>query len=103
MAWAESVGTLPLGTSQGYFTSDTAFKSAWAQCFEVVEVLAWDNRRVKRWLREHHIGEVEVKKRLLQLDANEHQRQLRGADEGKITLLITRLGDRVRAIAARRL
>lgn len=101
-AWAESVGALPLGTSQGYFTSDNEIESVWAQRFEVVDVLPWDQRRVKRWLREHQIGEVEVKKRLLQLDANECQRQLRGAGEAKITLLITRLGDRVRAIVARR-
>ena len=102
IAWAESVGAEPLGTSQGYFTSDTALNSAWAQCFEVVDVLPWDQRRVKRWLREHRIGEVEVKKRLLQLDANEYQRQLRSAGEAKITLLITRLGERVRAVVARR-
>jgi THUMP domain-like len=100
--WAESVGAQPLGTSQGYFTSDLAVNSAWAQRFEVVDVLPWDQRRVKRWLREHQIGEVEVKKRLLQLDANEHQRQLRGAGDAKITLLITRLGERVRAVIARR-
>lgn len=100
--WAESAGAAPLGSSQGYFTSDAAHQSPWAQCFEVMEVLPWDQRRVKRWLREHRIGDVEVKKRLLQLDANDQQRQLRGAGEAKITLLITRLGDRVRAIAARR-
>ena len=103
MVWAESVGASPLGTSQGYFTSDTANCSAWAQCFEVVDVLPWDQRHVKRWLREHKIGLVEEKKRLLQLDANEHQRRLRGKGEAKITLLITRLGDRVRAVVARRL
>ncbi|MDX1925484.1 MAG: hypothetical protein SFV81_03135 [Pirellulaceae bacterium] len=102
MTWADANGAQPLGTSQGYFTSDLAVESAWAQRFEVVEVLPWDQRRVRRWLRENQIGEVEVKKRLLQLDANEHQRALRGAGEAKITLLITRLGERVRAIVARR-
>jgi hypothetical protein len=103
MVWAKSVDASPLGTSQGYFTADEANCSAWAQCFEVIDVLPWDERRVRRWLREHCIGEVEVKKRLLQLDANEHQRKLRGIGELKITLLITRLGDRVRAVLARRL
>lgn len=103
MVWAESIGAVPLGTTQGYFTADKANPSAWAQCFEVVDVLPWDQRRVKRWLREHQIGEVEVKKRLLQLDANEQQRRLRGAGESKITLLITRLDNRVRAIVARRI
>jgi hypothetical protein len=102
MAWAEPLGAVPLGTSQGYFTSDSPIRSIWAQCFEVLEVLPWDQRRVRRWLREHKIGEVEVKKRLLQLDANEHQRALRGAGDEKITLLITRLGDRVRAVVAKR-
>ena len=103
LTWAESVGAEALGTSQGYFTSDNESHSAWAQVFEVIEVLPWDQRRVKRWLREHKIGEVEVKKRLLQLDANESQRQLRGAGSDKITLMITRLGDRVRAVVAKRI
>ena len=74
----------------------------WSQAFEVVDVLPWDQRRVKRWLRERRLGEIEVKKRLVQLDANEQQRILRGTGEEKLTLMITRLGDRVRAIAARR-
>ncbi len=92
-----------LGSEKGYFTSDVAVCSEWANCFEVVDVLPWDERRVRRWLREHKIGEVEVKKRLLQLDANATQRQLRGTGNETITLLITRLGDRTRAVAARRI
>ncbi len=103
LTWAATAEAEPLGTSQGYFTSDAQTHSPWAQAFEVIDVLPWDQRRVKRWLREHRIGEVEVKKRLLQLDANEHQRQLRGAGEAKITLMITKLGQRVRAIVARRI
>jgi hypothetical protein len=103
VCWAESVDALPLGTSQGYFTADNLIHSDWAQAFEVIDVLPWDQRRVKRWLRERRIGEVEVKKRLLQLDANEQQRLLRGKGDEKVTLMITRIGDRVRAIAARRL
>ena len=102
MTWAATVDAEPLGTSQGYFTSDQLSRSPWSQAFEVIDVLPWDQRRVKRWLREHKIGEVEVKKRLLQLDANEYQRQLRGAGQDKITLMITRLGDRIRAVVARR-
>ncbi len=102
-AWAESVGAQALGTSQGYFTSDEMIRSVWAQAFEVVEVLPWDQRRVRRWLRDQRIGEVEVKKRLVQLDANEQQRRLRGAGEQKITLMITRLANRVRVVAARRI
>jgi len=103
MSWAKLADAEPLATSQGYFTSDAATCSPWAQCFEVLDVLPWDQRRVKRWLREHKVGEVEVKKRLLQLDANECQRQLRGTGDDKITLMITRLGERVRAIVARRI
>ncbi len=102
VAWAASVNAQALGTSQGYFTSDEPIVSVWSQAFEVVDVLPWDQRRVKRWLRERRLGEIEVKKRLVQLDANEQQRILRGTGEEKLTLMITRLGDRVRAIAARR-
>jgi THUMP domain-like len=102
-SWAETVGARPVFGHLGYYTLDTHVDSPWAQAFEVVEVLPWDQRRVRRWLKEHHIGEVEVKKRLVELDANGIQKQLRGAGDQQITLLITRIGKQTRAIAARRL
>lgn len=100
--WAASIPALSLGHSQGYFTSDNCVQSPWAQVFEIQEVLPWDQRRVKRWLRENSIGQVEIKKRLIDLDANQTQKQLRGAGSGQVTLLITRWDGRVRAIAGKR-
>ncbi|MCA9133295.1 MAG: methyltransferase domain-containing protein, partial [Planctomycetales bacterium] len=101
-SWAAEQGMQPLGGEHGYFTSDAQCLSPWAQRFEVLETLAWDDRRVRKWLRSHGAGPVEVKCRLLKLDANAFQRRYSTAEGSPLTLLVTRLGERVRAIVARR-
>lgn len=101
--WAKSTGARALGNKQNYFTSELPVRSPWCQCFQVEEVLPWDMRRVKRWLRARKIGSVEVKKRGLRMDANQAQRELTGLGENRITLLVTPIGPKVRAIAAHRI
>lgn len=101
-AWASEHGLTVLESEQGYFTSSSPVSSPWIQRFETLAVLPWDDRRLRRWLRERRIGTVEVKKRLIQLNANEAQQRYTSDGNESITLLVTRLAGRVRAIAARR-
>ncbi|QDV24252.1 class I SAM-dependent methyltransferase [Aureliella helgolandensis] len=102
-AWGEAHGLQALESEAGYFTADRPLSSPWIQCFEVLEVLPWDDRRVRRWLRSQRAGLVEVKNRLHRLDANAYQRKYSQAEGSPVTLLVTRLGGRVRTIAARRI
>ncbi len=103
VAWANENGWRPLGGIHGYFTSDSMkAASEWAQYFEVKEVLPWDDRKVRKWLRSCEVGTVEVKNRMVKLDANEFQRRYSGSGNRPISILVTRLGDRVRAIIAER-
>ena len=102
-AWGEAHGLRPLGGEHGYYCGPSPISSPWAQCFEIKAVLAWDDRKVRRWLRGANAGTVEVKNRLVRLDANAIQRRYSGPGTARLTLLVTQIGDRVRAIAARRL
>lgn len=101
-AWAARHNLSALTDSGGYYVGGEPIDSAWAQTFEVLDVVAWDDRKVRKTLRNMGAGIVEVKNRLLRLDANAYQRRYSAPDGEPITLLVTKIGDRVRAIVARR-
>ena len=101
-AWSEEHGLRPLGSPHGYFTADRAIHTPWAQCFEVLAELPWDDRQVRKWLRQKDVGVVDVKNRLVRMDAAGFQRRYSAEGSNAICLLVTRLGRRTRAIAARR-
>jgi hypothetical protein len=128
LAWASAHGLRPLGGIHGYFTGDSLQTSspgglpqgagentaqpsharhheqpAWADYFLVKELLPWDDRQVRKWLRGQDGGIVEVKNRLVRLDANAFQRRYSGKGSRPFTLLVTQLGSRVRAIVAERI
>ena len=101
-AWANQHALLPVESPAGYFTGSAQFCSPWIQCFRVLDVLPWDERRVRSWLRGHGAGIVEVKKRLVDVDANLQQRRLSEPKGESFTLLITRHLRKTIAIVAQR-
>ncbi len=101
-AWANQHALFPIESPAGYFTGSAQVLSPWVQCFRVLEVLPWDERRVRSWLRGHSAGIVEVKKRLVEVDANLQQRRLSQLQGESFTLLITRHLRRTVAIVAQR-
>lgn len=100
--WAEPLSMRPLSSVQGYYTSEHRILSPWARCYRVLQVIPWDDRRVRKVLRGLGAGIVEVKNRLHRLDANGSQRRYSSPDGRALTLLVTRMGARVRAIVAER-
>ncbi len=107
-AWAGQHNLRCLGSPHGFFTGDAPLNSPWTQMFEVLEVLSWDDRQIRKWLRKRQVGVVEVKTRGLldhsiNIDANACQRRYSAAQGEPVTLLVTRLAGRVRGIVARRL
>ncbi len=108
IGWGLEHGLAPIGSPHGYYTGDSWLRSPWLQTFEVLEVLAWDDRKIRKWLRSAGAGQVEVKARGLyplrmQLDANACQRRYATAVGKPVTLLVTRIGERLCGIAARRM
>lgn len=101
--WAEQNELQAIGDEHGFYTSDRLVQTPWASAFEVLEIFAWDDRRVRKWLREHHAGPVEVKNRLVRMNASAYQRRYSDAERGEpVTLLVTRLGSTIKCIATRR-
>ena len=54
--WAKQQDLLPLGNPQGFYTGDRQLHSPFAQTFEVVEVVGWDDRKVRQRLRAAQCG-----------------------------------------------
>lgn len=107
-SWADRHNLRCLGSAHGYFTADSPLDSPWASAFEVLEVLPWDDRQLRKWLRKRGAGKVEVKTRGLldrsiHIDANACQKRYSAAEGEPMTLLVTRLANRIRCIVARRL
>ncbi len=85
-----------------YLTGDVPHRTAHLSTFEIIDALAFDQKRLRALLAAHHIGRLEIKKRGLDVDVAKLRQalQLRGANEA--ILILVRRGDRVEAVLARR-
>jgi SAM-dependent methyltransferase len=86
-----------------YLTGDQAIRDAAAAGFEVLDVVPFDVKRLKKILRAGGFGRLEVKKRGVEHDPAAVAKQLKVPGDHAATLLIARLGKPVVAILARRL
>jgi hypothetical protein len=85
-----------------YLTGDQRVDHPALALFEVLEVLPFDGRRVKKFLRAKKLQVVEVKKRGTSVNPEALCRSLRGTGETPVTLLIAARSQGVAAIIARR-
>ena len=95
-------GLKGIGARTGFFGATEKEFSPWFQCFEILRIVGWDDRKIRKTLREFDAGTVEVTKRRVKVDANAAQRRYSRPDGVPITLLVTRCGQRTKAIVARR-
>ncbi len=92
-----------LSDPRGYFSSDELVETPLLSAFELVDVIPWDDRKVRKWLRSNKVSTVEIKCRSAKVDANHFQRRYSSANgERPISLLVTTLDGRVRALACTR-
>lgn len=95
-------GLMAVEPQSAYWTGERAVADVALSVFAVDDVMAYDARRVKAYMRERGIGRLEVKQRGTGLDPAAVQKQLRAAGEASATLLLTRIGGQVTAAIARR-
>jgi predicted O-methyltransferase YrrM len=86
-----------------YLTSDTLVATPFAVVFEVLEVLPYRHKAVRRWLREHRVGTVEIKKRGVDVDPAQFRQRLGLTGGEQCTVILTRTRHGAVAIMARRL
>ena len=76
-----------------YLSSETLFESPWLKSYEVIDVLPLDQKQIRKYLAEHEIGIVEIKKRGVDIVPEELRRSLKLKGTGAATLILTKLGD----------
>jgi hypothetical protein len=91
-----------LSSGPTYLTGRRPLCDAALSCFEVVEVLPFDRRKLAGFLRERCIGRLEIKTRGVDLDPHSLRRELKLRGDNELTLLITNMTARPMAILARR-
>ena len=100
--WSSEHNLTAITNPRGYYTGPELQPGPWAQAFRVLEVIAWDDRRVRKWLRAAGAGRLEVKSRLITIDASELQRRYSQSEGRPLVCLLTRSGKGLRAIMAER-
>ncbi|MFN9550963.1 MAG: class I SAM-dependent methyltransferase [Pirellulaceae bacterium] len=96
-------GVSVLGDRNGYLLADRPVRTAWVDWFEIQEVMPWDRKRVRRWLRERGIGRLEIKTRGVKESVDALRGQLALSGDREATLLLTQVNRRVFALLAQRL
>ena len=85
-----------------YLTSDAALTSPFVQSFRVRETMAATPKAINAVLKAHDIGTLEIKKRGMDVDPAAFRTKLSLRGDASATLILTRIGDRRRAILADR-
>jgi len=86
-----------------YFSSTEHHESPLAQGFEVLDVVPYSVSRVQKLIKDAHLGELEIKKRGVDIDPAEFRKTLSIKGTGSATLLVTRAQGKKVAILAKRL
>lgn len=86
-----------------YLSSDTMVKTPFATVFEVLDVLPYQEKGLRRWLQQHDVGVLEIKLRGLDVDPALLRRRLGLKGDVHCTLLLSRTPVGAVAVLARRL
>lgn len=86
----ERLGAGLLDAQIAYLTADALVETPYATAFVVEQVLPYDLKVLRRWVREAGIGRLEVKKRGLDVDPAQLRRDLRPKGSASATLLLSR-------------
>lgn len=91
-----------LAPGVAYVTSDAPIASPFVTDFRVLEVLDYDLPILKRWVKTHRIGSLEIKRRAIDVDPAALRKQLKPRGDGSATLLLARTVDGARACVVER-
>jgi len=92
----------PLTTGGGYLTGGAAAADSALAAFQVTDVLPFDVKKLRSYLRERDIGEIEIKKRIAQVSPGKLRQQLKLNGNHRAVLLIFPLGKKTRVAVAQR-
>lgn len=93
----------PLHVGSAYLTGDVPLIDPLLATFEILEALPLDVRKLRAWFAERNVGRLEIKKRGVDVEPEKLRRELKLSGQESACLILVRRGDRVTALAARRL
>jgi hypothetical protein len=91
-----------LGGASTYLAGDQPIADSALTCFAVEHVIPFRVDKLAKHLRTHNIGQLEIKKRGVDLDPDKLRRDLKLRGDNATTLLITPIAGRATAILASR-
>lgn len=99
---ARSLGGRMLDPTIAYVTADAAAATPFASCFRVLEDFPLDKKVLKKEVAARGIGTLEIKKRGVDIDPAAFRTALAPKGSGSGTLILTRMGERRRALLVER-
>jgi hypothetical protein len=100
---ARTIGARMLSEGIAYLTSDEAAATPFATGFRILETLPYQERELKRALRERGIGTLEIKKRGVDVDPATLRKRLSLSGSRSATLVLTRVTGKHTALLVERL
>jgi hypothetical protein len=85
-----------------YASSEAPASSPFVTDYQVREVLEYDVATLRRWVRQHRIGRLEIKRRAIDVDPAVLRKQLKPRGDGAATLLLARTAAGARAFVVER-
>jgi hypothetical protein len=101
-ALADRIGAHALAMKIAYLTADAHVDTPFATAFEVLDVLPFDERTLRAWVRDHGIGTLEIKVRGLDIDPALLRRRLRPRGRASATLVLTQTPNGARVLVVQR-
>lgn len=99
---AEEQQLLRLDDAEEYLTADHLLHSPFVQTFEVLEELPNNDRAIRKSVRSHGLGQIEIKCRHIPIQADQVRKKLDLSGDQPGVLVYARLAGKARAILCRR-
>jgi len=91
-----------LAPGVAYVSSDSPIGGPFVTSYRVIEALNHDTTTLRRWVEQHRIGRLEIKRRAIDVDPAVLRKQLKPRGDGSATLLLARTVAGARAFVVER-
>lgn len=95
---AQELGLNLISPQIAYLSSDKLLSSPWLKSYELIEEIAFDEKRIAAWCRDRGIGILEIKKRGVDITPEQLRPKLKLKGAGTATLILTKVGGTRKAL-----
>ncbi|MEM8857094.1 MAG: class I SAM-dependent methyltransferase [Chloroflexota bacterium] len=88
---AHLLGCYQIDPSIAYLTADSLHETPFARAFEVIDYFPFQLKKLRKYLREHRVGRIVVKKRGSPIEPIWLQKQLKLKGDRSVTLFLTQM------------